>query len=377
VLLSFDDPEADADVTAYVLRGEVDRIRPVGGPTRSGQCRITFNNRSRDFDPPWPGATPGTFGAIRPGQRVQVFWDSAQVFDGHVDDWDHDFPVGGLETATLEASDALARLAQRKFSEWQTSPGQRIGSRLTAALARSEVDWTASTDFDAGVMKLQADLVAAGTNVLMYCQQLERTEGGRFFASRTNDLTYRQVNLAAAPATAVTFTDDGAAPGIYGLVVTYGSEEWHTQVNATRTGGTTQTASSTSGITDLHGGGYRPLNLDDLLMNTDAAGMNLAEYTLSIFEDTTPVITELHCLLDDLSDADGLAVASLEFGDQVEVEWTPTGTGDPADQTLAVEGLSDRFTPALWTRTISLSRLVGLQGWVIGTSQIGTGVLGL
>jgi hypothetical protein len=85
----------------------------------------------------------------------------------------------------------------------------------------------------------------------------------------------------------------------------------------------------------------------------------------------------LHCLLDDLSDADGLAVASLEFGDQVEVEWTPTGTGDPADQTLAVEGLSDRFTPALWTRTISLSRLVGLQGWVIGTSQIGTGVLGL
>lgn len=377
VLLTFDDPAADVDVTCYVRVGVVNRQRQIGGPTRAGTCEITLKNDERLFDPPWPGATPGAFGWIRPGQRVQVFYDSVQVFDGHVDDWDHDWPVNGLATATLEASDALARLRQRKFTEWTTTPGQRIGARMTSALARPEVDWTGATNFDQGAMNLLGDLVPAGLDVVSYFQQLERTDGGRFFASRTNELTYRQVNLAAAPSSVMTFTDDQPGCGIARFAVGYGSEEWYTQVNATRRGGVTQTASSVSGITDLHGGGYRPQNLDDLLMKIDAGAMNLAEYTLSVFQDVTPVINELRVILDELSDADALLVAALEFGDRIEVEWTPTGSGDPADQTLAVEGLHDLFSQTTWRRTISTSRLIGLPSWIIGTSQIGTGVLGL
>lgn len=395
VLLTFDDPAADVDITCYIRNGDVVRQRQIGGPTRAGQCIITLKNDERLFDPPWPSATPGTFGWIRPGQRVQVFWDSVKVFDGHVDDWDHDWPVNDLPTATLEASDALARLRQRKFAEWQTTSGQRVGPRMTAALARPEVDWTGSTNFDDGAMTLVGDLVPAGTDVVSYFQQLERTDGGRFFASRTNELRYRQVNLAATPTSVMTFTDDQVDCGVNRFITGYGSEEWYTQVNATRqwsiatsTGdppvagsttvtGTRQTASSDSAITDLHGGGYRPLDLNGLLMKIDAGAMNLAQYTLSLYEDLTPVVNELRVIMDELSDADAAAAAALELGDRIDVEWTPTGAGDPADQTLAVEGFHDVFTQSTWRRTISTSRLIGLPSWIIGTSQIGTGVLGL
>lgn len=383
VLITFDDPAADVDVTAYLRVGDLVRSRRVGGPTGAGRFTATLANPTRLFDPPWPGATPGAFGSIRPGQRVQVFYDTAQVFDGYIDDWDHDWPRGGLPTATFEASDPLARLAERKFAEWQTIPGQRVGARLTSALARPEVDWTGATSFDQGAMTLHGDLVPAGTNVLSYIQQLERTDGGRFFATRTGGLAYRQLNLAATPTVVATFTDGASdIDGIQGLVVGYGSEDWYTQVNATRVDGVTQTSSSASVITDLHGGGYRAHNLDNLLMKTDAGAMNLAEYTRSMFEVTTPVITELRCALDTLPvHADALVVAGLEFGDRIAVEWTPTGSGDPADQTLAVEGLRDRFVGERgireWVRTISTSRLIGLPSWIIGTSQIGTGVLGL
>jgi hypothetical protein len=378
VLLTFDDPAADVDVSCYVRVGGVNRQRQIGGPTRAGTCDITFKNDERLFDPPWPGGTPGAFGWIRPGQRIQVFYDTAQVFDGHVDDWDHDWPVGGLPTATLQASDALARLAQRKIGEWLPDWCQRIGPRLTDMLARPEVDWSGATDFDRGAINLQGDFVEADTNALTYAQLLERTDGGRFFAAADNTLTYRGVNRATTPATVLSFTDDTSS-GICAsrFVVDYGSDEWYTQINVTRLGGDTQTASSTSPVTDLHDGGYRPLDLDDLLMAVDSAAMNLAEYELSVYQEMVPTISELRCNLDAIADADALLVAGLEFGDRIDAEWTPTGSGDPVAQTLAVEGLNDAFTQSTWVRTLSLSRLIGLPSWVIGTSQIGTGVLGV
>jgi hypothetical protein len=383
VILTFDTP-GDVDVTSYVRSGSINRQRQIGGPTRAGQTEITLKNITRVFDPPWPGGTPGAYGNIRPGQRVQIFWDSEQVFDGHVDDWDHGWTRNGMPTATLKASDALGQLAQREFAEWLTTGGQRIHTRLTEAFARPEVDWTGTTDFDWGPILLQDDFLADGSPVLPYVHLLERTDGGRFFASRTNVLTYRSLNNATPAVTAVTFTDDTAVTsgvrGIFDIGVTYDSEEWYTQVNVTRDNGDIQTASSDPAITALHEGGYKPLDIEGLLMAIDAAAMNLAEYKLSVHEEVVPYVSSLRCRLDGLSDADGLAVAGLEIGDQVVTAWTPTGAGALVTQTLAVEGITDRFDrygDFAYDRTVTLSRLIGLESWIIGTSQIGTGVLGI
>jgi hypothetical protein len=115
-------------------------------------------------------------------------------------------------------------------------------------------------------------------------------------------------------------------------------------------------------------------------MAIDAAAMNLAEYKLSVHEEVVPYVSSLRCRLDGLSDADGLLVAGLEIGDQVVTAWTPTGAGALVTQTLAVEGIADRFDrygDFAYDRTVTLSRLIGLESWIIGTSQIGTGVLGI
>jgi hypothetical protein len=383
VILTFD-TAGDVDVTSYVRSGTVNRQRQVGGPTRAGQSSLVFKNGTRVFDPPWPGGTPAAFGDIRPGQRTQIFWDTEQVFEGHGDDWDHNWARNEMSTATLKSSDALGQLAQREFAEWLTTGGQRIDERLTEAFARPEVDWTGTTDFDWGPILLQDDFLADGSPVLPYVHLLERTDGGRFFASRENVLTYRSLNLATAAVTAVTFTDNPAVTSgvrcIFEIGVAYDSEEWYTQVNVTRDNGDIQTASSDPAITALHEGGYKPLDIENLLMATDAAAMNLAEYKLSVHEEVVPYVSSLRCRLDGLSDADGLAVAGLEIGDQVVVAWTPTSSGALVTQTLAVEGIADKFDrygEFAWDRTLTLSRLIGLPSWIIGTSQIGTGVLGI
>jgi hypothetical protein len=265
-----------------------------------------------------------------------------------------------------------------------TTGGQRIDERLTEAFARPEVDWTGTTDFDWGPILLQDDFLANGSPVLPYVHLLERTDGGRFFASRENVLTYRSLNNATPAVTAVTFTDDTAVTsgvkGIFDIGVTYDSEEWYTQVNVTRENGDIQTASSDPAITALHEGGYKPLDIEGLLMAIDAAAMNLAEYKLSVHEEVVPYVSSLRCRLDGLSDADGLLVAGLEISDQVVTAWTPTGAGALVTQTLAVEGIADRFDrygDFAYDRTVTLSRLIGLESWIIGTSQIGTGVLGI
>lgn len=400
VLLSFDDPAADVDVTDFVVQGGDRRGRSRElDDFNAGTCTITLENDSRDFDPPFANSedflttdaddllltdtdvplttgesistSGGTYGTIRAGQRVQVQFDGESVFDGWVDDWDHDWESSRIPTATLKASDALGRLGRRKFNEWTTTASQRVGARLTAALARPEVDWSGSTDFDVGAMNLQGDVVAQDTNALNYAQLLARTDGGRFFASRTNELTFRGVNLTTVPGVSVAFRDDDTGIDFYGIEVRYGSELWYTEVSVERVGGIRQTKTSSSLIRDLHGGGTIPLPRTGLLMTTNAAADNLAVYLLALLEQQQAVISALRVNMMTISDADAIAVAQLEMGSVITVNWTPTAAGDAVIQSLIVEGIHDDFDRSNWTRRLQVSNAVGIQTFVLDDPVLG------
>lgn len=386
VLLDFDG--AEENVTEFMQGGSIRRGRSqMTGAFNPGRLTLPLRTEGGEFIPPFPGADPGAFGIIHPGQAVRVFCgdpDDAgvQIYGGNVDDWDPNWENKGAPVNTLTALDALSILAGRKTSGWQTTPGQRIGARLTAMLARPEVDWSGATSFDTGVMNLQGDLVAAATNCRDYARLLERTDGGRFFASRTNALVYKQVNLAAIPSPALTFVDTAPSPGearIFGLQLAYGSDEWYTQVNVTRAGGVKQTASSTSDITDLHAGGFRPFDLDGLLLTFDGASMNLAQYWLALLEQLVTTVSGLRIEMDALPEDLVPIVAALDIGDRVETTWTPIT--DEVTQLLAIEGIEDTWSQrSPWVRLLRLSKAVGLQSWVIGDNPLGTigsGVLGL
>lgn len=377
VAVWFDGVETDITervTTVNVRRGRANATAEI----ESGKCQVTFLNIDRALDPPWPGGSPGPLGAISPGQQLQVTWNGTAVFTGHIDDWSHTYPTARAPAmASCTASDALARLAQRSIIEWFPQSGQRPGARLASLLAHPDVAWSGPSSFQKGAMALHGAPVR-NTDALSYARLVARSDGGRFFAAADNTLTYRGVNQASLPGATLTFSDGpGGVHGMNAVDVTYGSQEWYTQVNVTSIGGVTQTAQSDSSITDLHNGGFRPYNLPGLLMRTDAGARNLAQYLLSVFESLEPWVSSLECRIDRLSDVQGAAVMGLEIGDRVATDWTPTGAGGPADQTLAVEGVADTYVPNLWTRTLALSRLIGVEGWVVGTSQIGTGTLGL
>ena len=387
VLLTFDG--GVENVTEFMQGGSIRRGRSqMIGAFNPGRLTLPLRTEGGHFAPPFPDTADGPFGMIHPGQEVEVFCgdpddDGVQIYGGNVDDWDPNWENKGAPVNTLTALDALSILAGRKnTTEWATTPGQRIGARLTAMLARPGVGWAGATSFDAGVMNLQGDVVAAGQNARDYARLLERADGGRFFASRTNALTYKQVNLASIPAAALTFVDttpEADEARIFGLQLAYGSDEWYTQVNVTREGGVTQTASSTSDITDLHGGGYRPFDLTGLLHTFDGASMNLAQYWLALLEQLVTHVSGLRIEMDALPDDMVPVIAALDIGDRVEATWTPID--EQVTQLLAIEGIEDTWSlRSPWVRVLRLSRAVGLQSWVIGDDplgKIGTGVLGL
>lgn len=399
VYLTFDDA-GEVDVTPFVQSGSIKRGRSRElDDFNAGTCTIVLENDSRDFDPPFAGTddflttddddflttdaddpltsdtaaslSGGSYGAIRPGQAVRVEFDSVVVFQGHVDDWSHDWEQAEMPTATLSASDALGRLGRRRFTEWTGTDGQRVGARLTAALARPEIDWADSTDFDSGAFNLQADLVAADTNALTYAQLLARTESGRFYASRTNELTYRQASFTSAPSVAVAFRDDENGVDFYGVEVQYGSELWYTEVRVERVGGERQTATSASGTTDLHGGGVIPLPLTGLLMNHDGAAANLADFLLDRYEALEAVIRGLRVDMMRLSSVNAAAVAALDIGSVATVNWTPTSNGDAVIQSLAVEGIEDQFDRATYERYLQMSNAAGTQAFILDDAVFG------
>lgn len=383
VVVGFDD--GPQDVTEFMQSGTIRRGRSrMVGDFDPGTSTIVLHNEQRRLDPEFPGLDPGAWGQVRPGLSVDVFYDtSTQLFGGHLKPTGHDYTDKGAPSATLTAQDALAALAQRRFAEWQTVPGQRAGARMTAALARSEVDWSGSTSFDIGVMLLGGDLATSGQVVRDYFRLLARTEAGRFFASRDNTLTFRQVNRASTAAVVAEFTDDPTDHTkilMWTPVVSYG-DQWYTQVNATRAGGVKQTRSSDSTIRDLHGGGFLPLDLDGLLMSDDFMTANLCGYLLALHETLVSSITQLRVEMDALDPTDAATVAGLEINDLVAPTWTPPGADESTTQTLAIEGISDSWSQTQpWVRTLTLSRAIGAQGWVVGDAtlgQVGIGVSGL
>jgi hypothetical protein len=382
------------DITSYAHSVEFSRGRAQEfDEINAGTCRIGLRNHSGRFVPydvivegselldeagdvlldeageVLLDETSSAFASnIVPGRRIKVSIGATVVFDGVIDDWNYAYTPDGRADAMVEAVDALAELAAKRFAAFTATPEQRPGERFDEFLARAEVDYGGSTNFDRGVDRLQGNAISNGRNVLTEIQLISRTDRGAFFASRTGALTYVDRHSAAVVASSVDFSDDGSETPFHGVTPDFGREFLFTRVTVEREGGTVQVADVSSGSEH----GVRTLSLEGLLLLTDGYALNLAEFLADTYSTPRTRIRGLIINLDDLTSGQRTAVAGLELADMVTVTWTPEGTQSSTTQELVVEGIRHaKSTDSAYIVELQLSQRVQAGVFTLDSATLG------
>lgn len=340
------------DVTAFVRDVSVNR-----GKSReldrysAGQLSVLFDNRQRTFDPLYTSSP--YYGQIVPHREIRIKSNGSAVFYGLVDDWNLDYSPNGDNTAIAVASDGFTLLASQYLSA-HTATSQLTGARINAILNRSEVDWPLDTrSIDPGQATLQADVVAQNTNVLDYLTTVAQSDPGFIFIGKNGYFNFQDRAHQISSSNVKTFADDGTGIPFNSLQIVYGSELLYNRVTVTRTNGTAQTANDTDSQNQ-----YGISTLDyDVLLNSDADSLLLAQYLLSKYSEPEYRFESLEVEMADLSSTNQANILSLEIGDVVRVKFRPNNIGSSIDKYALITGISNKTNNISHRITLNLSTL--------------------
>jgi hypothetical protein len=333
----------------------------------AGTLSVVLDNQTAQFDPTIPAGTSGYpyAGQIIPGKRVRVTVGTELQFLGVVQDWDLDYPLGGIATASLRAADAFVQLANRTL-EADTFTTALSSSMLTSVLDQPEVAFdSAYRDIQTGVTTLQTTTVTLGTNALTFCQLIESSEPGSLFVSKEGFLTFRSRRYNPTYSGAIIITDDGTSVTPRSIEVEYGSELLYNRATITRAGGTTQVANDADSQTIY---GILAYDQSGLLMNSDAVALSMAQYYANTYGE--PVFRPKRVKLDMMAQTgnDQGLLQALDLDDLVLIKFTPPG-GQLIERYMVVGGISHRVTPG--KHEIDLDLLdADDQGMTYGTAAL-------
>ena len=402
----------ETDITDYVAAVSTQRGRSIElDEFSAGTCTVTLHDYDADLIPEG-FVSGGTYASnVGPGRRVQVKVAGHCIFDGTLQDWWFDYDADRSVRVGFTADDALAALGRRSMTGWTTT-AQSSGDRINAVLDLGEIDWGPNRSIDDGLASLQADAISDGTNALTYLQLVGRTEFGRFFADRTNRLTFRErfnttsfaesvssaildpggspledestdeildeSDASMAPSAEVAvFADDGSAYDFKSAQLSYGSSQLYTDVTVTAAGGTPQSASNSTARDTF---GIRRLDLSGLLMSSDIESSSMAEWLAGIYSSPLTRIPQLTVNMAALTEAQHARMAILDISHVATVQWTPRGAGSQLDIDFIVEGVGHEVTNdgQQWLN-ISLSPVTGVEVLRLDVTVLGVlgvGVLG-
>lgn len=363
VFFTLDDPvRGKLDDATFLLAGDL--ATDVTGTVRSvsirrgrsrqldqsqaGSCSVALVNRDRTYDPLHSGSPYDE--NIVPGKRLSVRVGSIPLFDGLIDDWDIEYQVGGDSTASVVASDALARVAATELPAI-TWTSQTSGARVLAVLNRDEVGLGANRSVAAGAETLQADSVSANTNALTYLQGVAVTEQGRLFAAANGVLTFQGRRDSLNQSAEVTFADDGTGVPFVAADIAVGSDLLFNRVVVTRSGGAAQTADDASSQAAY---GVRALSYSGTLHASNSAADDMADYLVGRYGQPEVRVASVEVAIHALADDEAASVLALELGDVVSVKWTPQGVGAAIDRSHIVEGIEHDIRPAEHRMTVRL-----------------------
>lgn len=341
------------DVTDKAYNTSIDRGKNQAlARYNAGTLSVTLDNQTAQFDPTIPAGTSGYpyAGQIVPGKRVRVTVGTEIQFLGVVQDWDLDYPLGGIATAIIRAADSFVQLANRTLSA-TTFSSALSSAMITEVLNQPEVAFdTNYRDIGTGVTTLQATPVELGTNVLTFLQLIESSEPGSLFVSKDGFLTFRSRRYNPVFTGAITISDAGTSVTPKSIAVEYGSELLYNRATITRDGGSTQSAENLTSQTTY---GIFAYSESGLLMNTDEVALSMAQYYSNTY--SAPVFrprrVEINMAAQSGSNQ-GLLQA-LDIDDLVLIEFTPPG-GILISRYMVISGIHHNIGPARHTIDLDL-----------------------
>ena len=323
-----------------------------------------------------PTYTASPYGAkVKPFNQIQIktVYSSTTytLFTGYVQSWDYEWQPGtGVSLVTIQAVDAFRLLALANVTTVSgtaagDSPGTRIGKILDA------ISWPSTyRAIDTGDVTLQAD-PGSSRSALAACQDVEAAELGALFVAGNGNVTFysrsKQSQLAStALVSTPQFADTpGAAAPYQTLDVAYDDSELANVVSVTRTGGTTQTVSDTTSITDYY---RRSLSRTGLLLQTDAQAASQANLILSYRKAIRQVVNSISLNIK-VSPTATQQCLDLELCDPIYIVHRPIA-GPDIDFRNTVQGIRHDITPSSWVTTISTAYPLA-TAFILGSSEFG------
>lgn len=360
------------DVASYtkqvvVNRGRQDQLSVFS----AGNASITLLNNDRRFDPtnedsPYWDSTLGQSG-VTPRRKVTVLVDGEAIFTGRITDIDLSYATGkstDISEVTINAADDFVLLANAYTTAATTPTSQLSGARMNYLLALPEINYSGTTDIDAGTAVLGAYQIDANTNILTYAQAISTAEQGAFFMARDGTLTFTDRTAAVFASSVGSFSDDdGIGIKYQELGIMYGQEFLYNKVVATREAGTPQVSNDAASQTEY---GISTLSLSNLLLADDASALTLANDLLNLYAQPTYRFDNMALLVSSFASGDRLTCNQLELGDTITVERNyQTGTPATVSKYQSVERLRHVITPSSHRLEIAMSDAYILNPFIL------------
>jgi hypothetical protein len=343
------------DNATYTLAGEVlvdvtDKVRDISikrGRSRTlekftaGVASVVLDNRDRAFDPLY-AASP-YYGSIVPRKMVRISRDNVTLYTGNIEQYAWSYDVGGDATATAQAVDGFATLAQATLTPG-TATAQDTGARISAIL--TDAGWPLTQRvISTGAATLDANVVGDNVGALAAIGQVELSEPGAAFVNANGAFTFlSRADLQNFTTGGITFGTDVPFVEYRAASVT---EDMKNAVAVTWSAGTvvggTATATDATSIATY---GSFDVAYDTLLPDSTQA-QALADWLVSTYKDPTYRIDSVTVALHGCTDSQVAQVLALELGDNVGVAWTPNSIGSAISQSVVIDQIEHHASPGV------------------------------
>ena len=321
----------------------------------AGQATCKILDPNGYFDP--QNTSSPIYGYVLPGRKLRITatysGTTYYLFSGYTSEYRYTYPTGqDIAYVTVTAFDAFKIFNTSAVTTVTgASAGQSAGTRIGKIL--DQIGWpTSMRDVDTGTTPtLQADPGTSRT-ALSALKAVEATEYGAFYMSPGGDAVFQDRAFTASSIgnTPTVFNQDGTGINYAGLKFALDDKQIYNQANITRVGGTLQTYSDATSINAYF---TRTVTMNNVLMETDAAALELATAYVQSRKDTSLRIDSI--TLDLMTPSYGTGVVAgldLDYFDPITVvNLQPSGS--TITKTLQVQGVSHDITPNSWITTFS------------------------
>lgn len=337
----------------------------------AGQATIRIYDQNGDWNPDNPSSPYA--GKLVPNRKVRIsaLYGSTTyyLFSGYTSAYNYSYPKDQeLGYVDIQATDAFRLFNLSNVSTVSgATAGETTGARIGDILNQISFPATMRT-LDAGDTTVQADPGTART-ALQALKNCEFSEQGAFYMSVEGQAVFKSRNnlQKMAGGTQTYFSNAGDGIGYFNITTALDDKLVINQANITRVGGTTQSASDATSVAT-----YFPhsMNQPNLVVETDAETLNIAQAYVATRKDTTLRIDNLTLDLTTPDYSAGITAAlSLDYFNVVKIK-NVAQDSTYIEKTLEVVGVAHEITPTDWRTSFTTSEPI-IEAFIIGNSTWG------